>query len=316
MDSSGSGLRQRHSIISDDLVSEDQQPAWQAQLSAARAGLAERVRRQQELDGFNVNDTTNDDAIGDEIAHGTVGSKPSDDDATNEAASSPHDSVPSKRRGSDCSLLSEASDADDQVHEMLTGYKSRKSVAEPLQDVVEEPGPEARPSARPVVDDPELDKCCRICFSDDVEDPDLGKLLSPCRCRGTSRYVHQGCLKRWRAASANSGELTTHSETSGESVQVNQADLNLAASFYECDQCKYRYQFRRTRIASLVTHPATLLSVTCILFTMLIYVAGFMANRMIAIAERRAMSGSMFDGECQVLRSSHFRTEPARVRLI
>ena len=39
-------------------------------------------------------------------------------------------------------------------------------------------------------DEPE----CRICF-DDVQDDEL---ISPCRCNGTSKWVHRGCLNRWR----------------------------------------------------------------------------------------------------------------------
>lgn len=33
---------------------------------------------------------------------------------------------------------------------------------------------------------------CRICF-------DYYDLISPCDCRGTSKYVHEFCLQQWRA---------------------------------------------------------------------------------------------------------------------
>ena len=35
---------------------------------------------------------------------------------------------------------------------------------------------------------------CRICF----EEKDDDELISPCRCNGTSKYIHRGCLNRWR----------------------------------------------------------------------------------------------------------------------
>ena len=35
---------------------------------------------------------------------------------------------------------------------------------------------------------------CRICF-DQFDDDEL---ISPCRCKGTSKWVHRGCLNKWR----------------------------------------------------------------------------------------------------------------------
>ena len=40
-------------------------------------------------------------------------------------------------------------------------------------------------------------RCCRIC----LEEERPAELIAPCRCAGTSRWVHRGCLDRWRAAS-------------------------------------------------------------------------------------------------------------------
>ena len=41
---------------------------------------------------------------------------------------------------------------------------------------------------------------CRICM-DGLDDSDI-PLISPCLCRGSLRYVHAGCLNRWRAVRA------------------------------------------------------------------------------------------------------------------
>ena len=36
---------------------------------------------------------------------------------------------------------------------------------------------------------------CRICFEQETEDD---KFISPCMCKGTSKYVHYSCLTTWR----------------------------------------------------------------------------------------------------------------------
>ena len=57
---------------------------------------------------------------------------------------------------------------------------------------------------------------CRICFGGKEDENELGRLISPCLCKGSMRYVHQYCLHQWRNTSSNK------------------------KSFYQCDQCKYK----------------------------------------------------------------------------
>ena len=40
---------------------------------------------------------------------------------------------------------------------------------------------------------------CRICL-DDCEQNDM---ISPCLCRGTSKYVHRKCLNQWMISNTN-----------------------------------------------------------------------------------------------------------------
>mmetsp|Transcript_19663 Transcript_19663/g.44954 ORF Transcript_19663/g.44954 Transcript_19663/m.44954 type:complete len:329 (-) Transcript_19663:1193-2179(-) len=40
------------------------------------------------------------------------------------------------------------------------------------------------------------EKSCRICF--EAESDSSNALVSPCNCKGTQRYVHTNCLKRWQ----------------------------------------------------------------------------------------------------------------------
>lgn len=65
------------------------------------------------------------------------------------------------------------------------------------------------------------EKQCRICFSGPEEEDALGRLISPCMCAGSMRYVHVSCINAWRGTGAN------------------------AKAFMECPQCHFRYQIRR-----------------------------------------------------------------------
>ncbi|KAH8343204.1 hypothetical protein KR059_006333, partial [Drosophila kikkawai] len=44
--------------------------------------------------------------------------------------------------------------------------------------------------------EPESGRSCWICFATD-EDNRLAVWLQPCKCRGTTKWVHQSCLHRW-----------------------------------------------------------------------------------------------------------------------
>ena len=39
-------------------------------------------------------------------------------------------------------------------------------------------------------------KECRICF--DIENEINGNLISPCKCKGFQKFIHEECLKKWR----------------------------------------------------------------------------------------------------------------------
>ena len=55
---------------------------------------------------------------------------------------------------------------------------------------------------------------CRICFEPADKD---NKLINPCLCTGTSKFVHEKCLQQWR----------------------NSADINTPDRRIECMECKY-----------------------------------------------------------------------------
>ena len=40
------------------------------------------------------------------------------------------------------------------------------------------------------------DKHCWVCFGCEQDDP-TASWVHPCRCRGTTKWVHQACIQRW-----------------------------------------------------------------------------------------------------------------------
>ena len=63
---------------------------------------------------------------------------------------------------------------------------------------------------------------CRICFENNnlEENP----LLSPCRCSGTSKYVHLNCIQTWRRLNINTEYLTKCRECNAKYV-INKSAL-------------------------------------------------------------------------------------------
>ncbi|AYV84055.1 MAG: hypothetical protein Hyperionvirus16_30 [Hyperionvirus sp.] len=59
---------------------------------------------------------------------------------------------------------------------------------------------------------------CRIC----KEEGEPDKLISPCKCGGSMKYVHIDCIERWRSTSANGNS--------------------------QCETCKTFYKFKYGRI--------------------------------------------------------------------
>ncbi|KAF3842465.1 hypothetical protein F7725_024416 [Dissostichus mawsoni] len=47
-----------------------------------------------------------------------------------------------------------------------------------------------------VVSQQNLDRSCWVCFATD-EDDRTAEWVRPCRCRGSTKWVHQSCLQRW-----------------------------------------------------------------------------------------------------------------------
>ncbi|BFZ58248.1 hypothetical protein PYCC9005_005310 [Savitreella phatthalungensis] len=119
------------------------------------------------------------------------------------------------------------------------------------EDLRPPPPPQPSRTSSPEDTTPLDDRQCRICLGGPA---DGDRLISPCRCRGTSRYVHLSCLNEWRRASRNN------------------------ASFYRCDQCRYHYHFYRTSVARALSSAWALTSATAIAMCFGCFVMGFVVK--------------------------------------
>lgn len=100
--------------------------------------------------------------------------------------------------------------------------RARLSLVRKDRDVAERVARgEANPRPPPADSTAADEAICRICFAG----ADAGRLVSPCLCSGSMRFVHLDCLSEWRRRSAN------------------------PKSHYQCDNCLYRYSFRRAHYA-------------------------------------------------------------------
>ncbi|KZP16815.1 hypothetical protein FIBSPDRAFT_934405 [Athelia psychrophila] len=104
-------------------------------------------------------------------------------------------------------------------------------------------------------------KQCRICLDGD-DDPDLGRLIRPCLCKGSMTYVHVSCLNRWRANAAS------------------------RQGFFKCSVCGYRYRLGRTRVAGIASNPVVTGALSAFLFTLLVLAASFVTTFFTAAIER------------------------------
>lgn len=155
--------------------------AWQDQLALARESLKQRVEKQQAQDGSveiphipspptPVEQATADSQVGRQ---------------SGDAAQSTAD-----RRGSttsnDTAEEDHEEDEDDFVHHQLTGLRRRRPAEGASGSRADKATEAPQEAPRPAPDAAEeQEKVCRICFGGPEEEEELGKLFSPCVCRGT-----------------------------------------------------------------------------------------------------------------------------------
>lgn len=95
---------------------------------------------------------------------------------------------------------------------------------------------------------------CRICYGGAEDQQTLGRLISPCRCQGTIKWVHVNCLFQWRMKSKSS------------------------KSYYRCEQCHYQYLFIRPQLSAILLSYPSLLICTALVFLGASFIAGFIVK--------------------------------------
>ncbi|KAK4186081.1 hypothetical protein QBC35DRAFT_516476 [Podospora australis] len=87
------------------------------------------------------------------------------------------------------------------------------------------------------------------------EDPELGRLMSPCHCKGSQKYVHEGCLQAWR----------------------NAAPMN-DRNFWRCPTCQFEYRLERLRWGRWLSSGMLRLGITLFVMVVTVFILGFVAD--------------------------------------
>ena len=86
---------------------------------------------------------------------------------------------------------------------------------------------------------------------------DGGRLIKPCKCKGTQRYIHEGCLAELRA----------------KSPQKN--------AFLKCNLCEFQYSTKRLLIHDILLSRVARMLLTILIVLCLMFVLGFVADPII-----------------------------------
>jgi len=90
------------------------------------------------------------------------------------------------------------------------------------------------------------------------EDAELGRLISPCLCKGSQRYVHEGCLQAWRQSAPLS-------------------DRN----FWRCPTCQFEYRLNRIKYGQWISSKGVRAAVTLGIMLLTVFLLGFVADPII-----------------------------------
>ena len=93
----------------------------------------------------------------------------------------------------------------------------------------------------------------------DSGDPESGRLLRPCKCKGSSKYVHEGCLQAWRHADPGYGKR----------------------NYWQCPTCGFRYRLERMQWGRWISSTVTQIVLTVTIFLLALFIMGFVADPII-----------------------------------
>ena len=87
---------------------------------------------------------------------------------------------------------------------------------------------------------------------------DGGRMIRPCKCKGSQKYVHEECLSAWRL----------------------QNPLE-RRNYWQCPTCGYKYNIQRLSYARWISSTAAQIGLTVLIFVVAMFVLGFVADPII-----------------------------------
>lgn len=91
-------------------------------------------------------------------------------------------------------------------------------------------------------------------------EPESGRLIRPCKCKGSQRYVHEGCLQAWRHADPGYARR----------------------NYWECPTCHTQYRLERMRWSRWISSTFTQLLLTVLILFVTVTVCGFFGDPIIS----------------------------------
>ncbi|KAF2281440.1 uncharacterized protein EI97DRAFT_390123 [Westerdykella ornata] len=86
-----------------------------------------------------------------------------------------------------------------------------------------------------------------------------GRLIRPCLCKGSGKYVHEGCLQAWRHADPSYGRR----------------------NYWECPTCGFKYRLARMGWGRWVASTAAQMTMTLAILLISVFLLGFVADPII-----------------------------------
>ncbi|KAF2659428.1 hypothetical protein K491DRAFT_766110 [Lophiostoma macrostomum CBS 122681] len=88
-----------------------------------------------------------------------------------------------------------------------------------------------------------------------------GRLIRPCMCKGSSKYVHDACLQAWRHADPGYGRR----------------------NYWQCPTCGFKYRLARLGWGQWVASTSAQVALTVIILLVTVFLLGFVADPIISI---------------------------------
>ncbi|KAK4987674.1 hypothetical protein LTR50_004421 [Elasticomyces elasticus] len=121
------------------------------------------------------------------------------------------------------------------------------------------------------------------------ESPDSGRLLCPCKCKGSQKYVHEGCLTAWRLA-----------------------DPLQKRNYWQCPTCRYSYRLERLTWGRWIGSTTSQILLTILIFLTAIFLLGFVADPIINLyLDPSGTITSPFFGSSTTTYADLYSDEPA-----